>query len=206
MLLRAAPAFVHLADSRSFLVVVGGRGNHVNLLTPDRHVKPIALVTVQAAMLRPFEGSSSVDVDALLHGVRVSPAQRERVAELLGHGALSGDKITGCFLLRVPPEASFVAQSKVERLPARAISLLIAHGLQLALGVGSWALLGRGALSGRLERSWLLGWACLLVTLVPVRLLCLWLQGELAVAFGQLLKRRLLTGSLRLDPTLLRKE
>src|SRR5690606_7699258 len=64
----------------------------------------------------------------------------------------------------------------------------------------SWVLIGHGALSGTLEVGWLIGWALLLLTMIPFQMLGTWSQGRLALGFGALLKRRLLVGALRLEP------
>jgi ATP-binding cassette, subfamily B, bacterial len=46
----------------------------------------------------------------------------------------------------------------------------------------------------------LAAWALMLVTLAPIRMLQIWLQGRIAIAGGGLLKVRLLAGALRLEP------
>src|SRR5207237_2834005 len=56
------------------------------------------------------------------------------------------------------------------------------------------------------DHGWLLAWALLLLTLVPLRLLVTWSQGWLAIAAGGLLKRRLLAGALRLEPEEIRQQ
>ena len=71
--------------------------------------------------------------------------------------------------------------------------------------VAAWWMVGRGALEGVLDRGWLLGWALLLFTLLPLRLTTTWLQGRIAVRAGGLLKERILYGALRLDPDEMRR-
>jgi ATP-binding cassette subfamily B protein len=61
-------------------------------------------------------------------------------------------------------------------------------------------MVGRAALQGRLDQGWLLAWALLLLTIVPLRLLETWLTGLIAIGGGGLLKQRLLYGALRLEP------
>jgi ATP-binding cassette subfamily B protein len=61
-------------------------------------------------------------------------------------------------------------------------------------------MIGKGALEGRLDQGWLSAWALLLLTMIPLHLLTLWLQGRVAIAAGGLLKSRLLYGGLRLNP------
>lgn len=72
--------------------------------------------------------------------------------------------------------------------------------MQYALWLLAWWLIGHLTLAGRLDITWLLTWGLLLLTLIPVRLLGTWLQGQVAVRLGALLKSRLLRGALNLDP------
>ncbi|MEZ4581243.1 MAG: hypothetical protein R3A10_06280 [Caldilineaceae bacterium] len=41
--------------------------------------------------------------------------------------------------------------------------------IQLALTIGAWWMIGRGALAGRFDWGLLAGWALLLLTVVPFR-------------------------------------
>src|SRR5262245_5257571 len=91
-------------------------------------------------------------------------------------------------------------------LPQRLLVLGAAHAAQSGLWLLSWWVVGQRALAGRLDRGWLLAWALLLLTLVPLRLLVTWSQGWLAIAAGGLLKRRLLAGALRLEPEEIRQQ
>src|SRR5205814_8184679 len=80
------------------------------------------------------------------------------------------------------------------------------HTVEYALWIFSWWLVGRAALEGRFDYGWLLGWGLLLLTLVPFLLLTTWLQGELAIGAGVLLRQRLLYGALRLQPEEIRHQ
>jgi ATP-binding cassette, subfamily B, bacterial len=86
------------------------------------------------------------------------------------------------------------------------IGLLIAHTAQYLLWLASWVVIGRLSFQGRMDRGWLFAWALLLATLIPFRVLTTWLQGMLAVGIGGLLKRRLLSGALRLAPEEMRRQ
>jgi ATP-binding cassette subfamily B protein len=74
-----------------------------------------------------------------------------------------------------------------------------AHVGQHLLLLLSWAMIGAGALEGRFDFGWLVAWALVLLTTIPLRLVETWWQGLLAVGLGGLLKRRLLHGALRLE-------
>jgi ATP-binding cassette subfamily B protein len=54
--------------------------------------------------------------------------------------------------------------------------------------------------------GWLIAWALILFSLLPLRVLNTWLQGLIAVNLGGLLQKRLLFGALRLHPDEIRHE
>ena len=87
----------------------------------------------------------------------------------------------------------------------RCVLLLVVHGVESLLLLGSWACVGFGALSGRLEPAWLAAWTLALATTVPMQALSSWLQGCLTVGIGEILKRRLLIGAMAIDPDLVRR-
>ena len=74
------------------------------------------------------------------------------------------------------------------------------------LWIAAWWLLGRAALQGQLDASWLAAWTLALFTLVPLQLVALWLQGRVAISVAALLKQRLLYGAFGLEPEEIRRE
>lgn len=87
------------------------------------------------------------------------------------------------------------------RIPGRVVALVIAYLLQTLMLVISWACIGQGALSGRLDYGWLGAWALALASTVPLRAACTWLEGTVSIVFGGLVKRQLLQGALSLPPS-----
>ena len=55
--------------------------------------------------------------------------------------------------------------------------MLLANMVIQGLSILAWWMIGRGALSGNLDRGWLLAWALILLTMVPIRVLAAWWQG-----------------------------
>src|SRR5207249_7764286 len=119
---------------------------------------------------------------------------------------LSAERVGSCWLLRLPARASFWQQLCHVRLPQRLLVLVGAHVVQYGCWLLAWWVVGQGALQGRLDRGWLMAWALLLLTLVPLRLLVTWSQGWFAISAGGLLKRLLLAGALRLAPEEIRQQ
>jgi ATP-binding cassette, subfamily B, bacterial len=108
--------------------------------------------------------------------------------------------------VRVWPGASFWQQVRSAGLISRLGALLGAHALETALLLASWAFLGSGALSGRLDYGWLVAWALCLVSTVPLRATSRWLEGAVAIGCGGLLKQRLMAGAMTIDADLMRRK
>jgi ATP-binding cassette subfamily B protein len=100
----------------------------------------------------------------------------------------------------------FRAELRMAGLPWRVSMLLLVHLSETLLLLGSWACVGLGALTGRLDPGWLAAWALALGSTVPLHAASTWLQGSVALGFGGLLKQRLLVGAMALDPDLIRRK
>jgi len=98
----------------------------------------------------------------------------------------------------------FLAELRAAGLPWRVFTLLAVHFSETLLLLGSWACVGLGALTGRLDAGWLAAWALALGSTVPLHAASTWLQGAVALGFEGLLKQRLLVGAMALDPDLIR--
>lgn len=92
------------------------------------------------------------------------------------------------------------------RASPRLAALVLLHAAQYALWVGSWALLGRAALAGRVDGALLSAWGLTLLSLVPVRALAARLEGRLSLDAGALIRQRVISGAMRLEPERLRGE
>ena len=104
------------------------------------------------------------------------------------------------------PGVAFWKQLRVTGLVWRFAAMLGAHALETGLLLASWAFIGSGALSGRLDAGWLAAWALCLASTVPLRVATRWQEGVVAVGFGGLLKQRLLTGAMRMDADRMRRK
>jgi ATP-binding cassette subfamily B protein len=189
-----------------FLGLLSGRQRWVAVLGPDLVVHWLRLPVLRAALCQALEAPLTADVERLLADIGVPGRRRERARQAILDQRLSAERIADCWLLRLPASAPFWQQMHHARLPHRLLVLVGAHGAQYLLWLLSWWVVGQGALQGRLDRGWLLAWALLLLTLVPLRLLVTWSQGWFAIGAGGLLKRRLLAGALRLAPEEIRQQ
>jgi ATP-binding cassette subfamily B protein len=204
----AAPALLRLrtGEELCFLALLRGGRRTVLVLTPDLEVQRLPLEAVRAALCQRIEASIRQEVDRLLEEAGVPQRRHARARTAILRQRLAGVGIGGCWLLRLAPGASFWRQVGQARLPRHLLAFVGAHAVQYVLLPLSWWLVGRGALQGRLEQGWLVAWALILLTMIPVRLLRLWWQSLFAIGVGGLLKKRLLFGALRLEPDEIRHQ
>jgi len=104
------------------------------------------------------------------------------------------------------PGGSFWQQVRAAGLVWRSGKLLGAHALETIFLFASWAAVGSGALSGRVDRGWLVAWALCLATVVVLRAAARSSEVALSIGFGGLLKERLLAGAMAFDADALRRK
>ncbi|HEY3739464.1 MAG TPA: ABC transporter ATP-binding protein [Bryobacteraceae bacterium] len=200
-----APGFIHIAG-RGYLAVAKSSRTRLKLLAPDLTL--VSMTVPAAARLVRSEASSSIQsqVEQLADRCGLSGRARERAIDSLLDERLRGRLLAPAWQLRIPPGRAFVQQLKDAGLLRRAAIFVGSHILENIALLIAWLAIGQGALSGRIDFGWLTAWACLLITMIPLRALTTWSQGMLAIGAGGLLKQRLLAGALTLDPDLMRKE
>ena len=203
----AGPAVLEWHDERGrhYLGLLRASRGRLDLLALDRRVRRVPLRTIRALLCRPVEAPHDAQVDELLELSSVRGARRRRARRDLMERSAAGALVGGAHHLRFSPGASFAKQIVHEGIARRVLRLV---GLELAfsgLFLASWWLIGRGALTGRIEQGWFAAWVLVLLTLVPIRLMADWTQAALAVAFGGLLRRRLLLGALHMAPDEVRR-
>ena len=78
--------------------------------------------------------------------------------------------------------------------------------VQQLLSVASWFVIGRGIFQGHFDMGWLLAWAILLLSTIPVQIIVSDAQSELSMGAGAFFKQRLIQGTLKLDPEEIRHQ
>jgi ATP-binding cassette subfamily B protein len=193
------PGAQTLAEIR-FVVLLKGRRDRVVALAPDLRQHRVNGAALIAALRGEIEAPVIAETDQLLAEAGISRRRRNRARVAILEQRLADITVRNCWMLRLPPSASFFAQMRQLGLLRRFGSFLALHSIQYAIYVLSWMLLGYGVLRGRIEPGWLLAWALLLITIIPLRMLESWWQGLLSIDIGALLKQRLLFGALKLEP------
>ena len=201
---RPASLLAVLGMARGLLARRGGGA--VRLLGPDLTVYRRPVEEVAARVSQAVEAPAEPEVERLLERLALAPRRASKARAALLRERLRAARLTGCWLLRLPPGAGFWHQMREEGLPRELVKYLVAYALSFGLLLASWWLLGRGALGGHLSRDWLLAWALILMTLIVPRQLSTWAQAKLAAGAGTLLQRRLLQGALKLEPDEIRHQ
>jgi ABC-type multidrug transport system fused ATPase/permease subunit len=208
MILAGAPAFMRLRieGEPRFLVLLRRGWRTITVLDPNLREHKVRPSLIASAVREKIEAPLAPELDLLLENVGVPRRKRRTARASILRERLSGIMIGGFWLVRLPPRGSFAQQLRHAGAVRYLGALTLAHATQYSLWLIAWFVIGRGALEGRLDYGWLVAWALLLLTIIPLRLFTTWMQGALAIRAGGLLKQRLLYGALRLEPEQIRHQ
>ncbi len=201
LIMGAGPAVLQYVSDEGarVLLLVSSRRGRARLLCPDLRVRSCAPDALRALLCAAHVAPLAAELDRLV-AVAGIPASREAaVRDLIARERLGATSIARAWLLKVPATAGVWRQLRDERIPQRLAAMLGLFALLFTLEILAWRIIGASALDGRLDRGWLAGWALLVLSVTPLRLLGGWLDATLALDLSRLLKARLLVGALHLD-------
>lgn len=200
----AAPALLYLPDQdgERLLALTGP----LTVLGPDLALHGVSVEVVGQALRHKLEVPIAAEIDRLMEQARIPAGRQARARSAILRERLGSQPVRCGWLLRAAPNTTVWNQIKQARLIRRLLMFAGVHALQYGVWLASWWMIGSGALNGRLDIGWLMGWALLLLTLAPLRMGVVWLEGRLAVSAGGLIKQRLLYGALRLEPDEIRHQ
>ncbi len=201
LLRHAAPALLALPrrGGIDLVLLVGVRGQRVTLIDTDGRARRCQVSALRAALCRPLEAPLAREIDPLLERAGVAPQRRDRARQAMQRARLTAERIEVGWLLRASASAPMREQFLQQRFPAQ---LLMLAGVLLAtvgLEIAGWRLIGAGVLDGRLDFGWLLAWALLMLSTVPLHTLAEGIESHLTLRASTLFKQRLLNGTLALD-------
>ena len=177
-----------------YLILLGGR----RCIDSAQQVRRVSREELRRILCEDAEADVAEEVDAFMD--RVRPRRREAARNAMLRAQI-GERVVGTYweLRRSVAAPLGVHLRAAVRSPLLA-ALILVQLLEYALWIATWTWGSRAALAGSVDRGWLLGWILVLVSLVPVRMLVIRIEGLLALRMADFLKRRLLVGALRLDP------
>jgi ATP-binding cassette subfamily B protein len=196
------PALVMLdePDGVSFLAVVTvGRRVAIVLDRAGRRRK-LRVDELTASLRRDEEVSIGPSIQELLVRAGTRPSRRTGIARAILRDQFGPKPIAQAWFLRLGPNAPFWQHLRQALLMRHFLIVFIAIICQACVLVTAWWIVGRAALEGRFEPATLLVWTFLLLMLVPLSLVSGWSQGVFAIGAGGLLKLRLLSGALHMEP------
>jgi ATP-binding cassette subfamily B protein len=198
---QASPALLHIArtdEQPGLLAILKADKQMLTLIGPDQRHYRLPLANVQEALCASVEAPLVPSIEQFLDTIDVAPRRRAQVRSTLLRERLSQTDVLTGWLLRLPPTASLWEQARIARLPRLTAGMLGAHIVQYILWLWSWWILSSSVVDGHMDTGWVQAWVLVLLTMVPLRMLSAWCQGEITVRGGALLKQRLLAGCLRL--------
>lgn len=201
LLAAIGPAIIKLdtPEQPVFLLLLKAKTGKLRLLGQDLRVHRCDLETVRAALCAPFEAPLLGEIKHLVNLAEVPARRQAKVQALMLRERLSTQTIEGIWILRPPPTSGFWQQLLHERMPLRVMMILAIFLVMYVLEISGWALIGQGAINGRLDFGWLVAWALLVLLNIPIQLLSGWLDAAFALDIGRVMKKRLLAGAMRLD-------
>lgn len=204
----AGPALFQIAtaDGPRYLALLNVRRGTAVLLDPQRQTQKVPLEAVRTALAAAVEAPLLPQIEALLAETAVSSQQQAKVRQFILREQLANTPVGGCWLLDLSPGGPFWPQLRRAGFLRHALTFTGTYFVQHFLFLFSWWLIGRAVFQERVEMGWLMAWALVLLSLLPLRMLNNWLQGLIAVNLGGLLQKRLLFGAMRLHPDEIRHE
>jgi len=201
-----SPALIQVpsGDSAAFLALIPGKRPQV--LAPDLKTHRVSPAAIRTLLCGTREATTGSEIQQLLDRAAIAPNSQPRARDALLRERLSSVRIGNIWLLRLAPSTSFWKQLRHIGVQRRLIALAAAHSIQYTLWILAWWVVGANVLNRSTDRSWMLLWALLLLTLVPIRVLITWLQGSVAIGGGARLKERLFVGALKLEPDSIRHQ
>ncbi|MCI5126138.1 MAG: ABC transporter ATP-binding protein [Candidatus Electrothrix sp. AR5] len=204
LLLRATPALLLLPEEGglpgSFVLLVSSRRRTLRLLQQDGSLYRLPVHRLRDILVRALEAPLRPMVDTILEQVNIRKQQRERVRRALFREYLAGARVEGCWMLRLPPSASFIHQLRRARFPGKLVGLVCATLAARLLVLMASFLIGKTILQGNVELGDFQLWGLLLCTVIPMHLIGMQIKNRLSLQFGVLLRNRLLHGILQLRP------
>lgn len=174
-----------------YLVVLKA-GKRITVLAPDLSRQRVTAADVADYIRAPFESAYLASYQGAIASLGLSQTKQRRLIRAMLNEQAGDRHFRRAWTLQVIDESTSIWRG----IPA----LISAHATQYGLLLASWAVLGTLTFSGHIDKGWIQAWALLLLTLIPFRLLTTWTQGKFAIRVGNMLKRRLLRGALRLEP------
>jgi ATP-binding cassette, subfamily B, bacterial len=201
-LLRDGPSLVQInfEEGSRLLALVGNDRGGLTLIPPSLVPAKISSTKLKAAIANSLERDVEASLAGVLESTHLAKASRQKVLRAMIDQRLRNARVAEAWKLEVPASAKLWTHAQRAGLPRNLVAFLSAYGVEYGLWIVSWFLVGKWAFEGRFDTGWLLGWALLLLTLIPIHMFAMWEQAKLTVSGAGMVMRLLLEGSFKLNP------
>lgn len=196
----AALVEIELEGELRLLAIYGSRWNKLSVLAPRTAPVQLCAAALRSAIAAALEAKVAEPLADMLNDIGIQGSARVKVLQSMLEERLGDVPIAQIWTLEASSAVPLWKQSRREGIPGQLATFLGAYLAEYLLWLLSWVLVGRWALEGRFDRGWLIAWALLLLTIVPIHMFATWKQAKLAISCGWLFMRLLLDGAFRLTP------
>ena len=188
------------SDERRFLLLLSGGLRQLSIVSPDLSVRRIKPLLVRDALCYALDEPLLAEVEEFLGQMKMPQKRLPRARLAVLRARLSDTEIGDSWLLRLSPSGSLWKQARYANLPFYILLSIFGQAIEAIALYVVMGLVGFSALQGHIEWAWLLLGLLILFTAMPFLLIKIWAEKIFALKFGQILKKRLFYGVLRLKP------
>jgi ATP-binding cassette, subfamily B, bacterial len=193
-------------DRPAFIALLSSSSRQAQVLCPDLRVRRAPVESLRGMICQVYEAPLGELIDQVLTDAGTPAERRERARAAILHDQLGALRIEAGWLLRMPPSAGMANQFRHAGAYRPVWTLLSMYFFQQILSIASWFVIGRGIFQGHFDPGWMMAWAVLLLSTIPVQIIVGDAQSELSMSAGALFKQRLIQGALKLDPEEIRHQ
>jgi ATP-binding cassette subfamily B protein len=169
----AGPAILQLPvesldDQPLYIGLIRGGKKNVKVITPDLQVRKLRTDMIRTALCFPYEAPIGDDIDQLLLDAEVPPERINRTRKAILREQLGSQRIQAGWYLRLSPGAKLGVQFRQAGVYRPLIVQFGLYFFQQLLFIASWFVLGRALFQGHFDYGWLLAWAILLFSTIPI--------------------------------------
>lgn len=207
MIAGSAPAVVRLnrGGEPVFLLLLRATKERVTLIAPGGTLTRCPIAALSDALLLGYEAPLRHEVGRALSLLDLGAEQHEASLTAIARARLGSKPVGGVWSIGLAPWTSLLKRMRALGLHWLAAGLLLTFALSYLGEIYGWTLMGSAILGGRADHGWLLAWALLLLSAVPLRFIGTRINARLTVAVSGIIKTRLMAGALAMDSTRLRK-
>lgn len=202
-----APALIRIPhDAQPLFLALLKKGKRVTVLTPDLKAIRVDAKLIADAILYPFLAETATESNAFLDMMGIAEHRREPVRSAVFREIFGARQISAGWILRLSPATPIPQQAYTARLERPILSIMFIQVVLQGLTLLTWGIVSRQALQGAFDTAWMIAWALLLFTSIPLQMWMTVSTNQFSTILGSIIKQRLIYGTLNLNPESIRHE